>query len=255
MPYPRFTSKAIRFDEDWHVHSTFSDGAATIEQNIHAAEARDLRRLCLVDHVRRSTTWVAEFAAACREARRETPVAVSCGVEAKLLNTQGELDLPPGAEELADLVLAADHQLPTPRGPVHPDVGRELIESGELPASTAVQWIVCASANAVLRYDRVVLAHPFSILPKLGLDDGDVSVAMVVWLATVMSSRGAATEVSERWRCPAPWMVPAFLDAGVDVHASTDSHALETLGEYEWCREAAAGIDPPRLVLPLAVAA
>ena len=43
----------LALDEDFHVHSTFSDGESSLAQNVRAARERGLRTLCLVDHVRR----------------------------------------------------------------------------------------------------------------------------------------------------------------------------------------------------------
>jgi histidinol phosphatase-like PHP family hydrolase len=45
----------VALDEDFHVHSTFSDGESTLVENVRAARERALRTLCLVDHVRRDT--------------------------------------------------------------------------------------------------------------------------------------------------------------------------------------------------------
>lgn len=231
-------SQQIFLDEDWHVRSTFSDGSATVRQNVIAAEARGLRTICLVDQVRGVTDWLAEFVKTCDAAARESTVRVHSGVEATLLDTEGRLDMPASAV-LADFVFAADHQLPTPRGPMHPDVAREKIEAGELLPAKAVEWLVRAAAHAVLRYDRIVLARPFSILPRLGLDEGALHRPFVRWLATVMAKRQAAVEISERWRCPQPWVVECFLAAGVTVHACSDSRAVETVGRYGWCRDVA----------------
>ena len=50
--------------EDWHVHSTFSDGTSTVAENVAQAGARGLTTLVLVDHVRRDSPWVADFAEA-----------------------------------------------------------------------------------------------------------------------------------------------------------------------------------------------
>jgi putative hydrolase len=51
----------IAFDEDFHVHSTFSDGASTLAENVRVARERRLRTLCLVDHVRADTAWLPDF--------------------------------------------------------------------------------------------------------------------------------------------------------------------------------------------------
>jgi hypothetical protein len=57
-------TRMAALDEDYHVHSVFSDGISTIDENVIVARQRGLRTLCLVDHVRADTTWVGDFVSA-----------------------------------------------------------------------------------------------------------------------------------------------------------------------------------------------
>ena len=79
---------------DMHVHSTFSDGRDRIEDNIAECEELGLTALGCVDHVRVDTDWVPDYVAAVGRLRSETAVQLRCGIEAKLLDTTGALDLP-----------------------------------------------------------------------------------------------------------------------------------------------------------------
>src|SRR5881394_91578 len=88
----------IRLDEDWHVHSTFSDGADSLDANVERAAWRGLRHLGCVDHVRRDSTFVPEYVAAVKRARVESPIELSIGIEAKMLDRAGTLDLPNDVE-------------------------------------------------------------------------------------------------------------------------------------------------------------
>ena len=119
----------VALDEDFHVHSTFSDGESTLAENVQAARERGLRTLCLVDHVRRDTAWLPDFTAAVSRYRGQPGMRVLAGVEAKILDTSGRLDVPPGLDGI-DLVLIADHQFPAEHGPVHPAEVRAAIEDG-----------------------------------------------------------------------------------------------------------------------------
>ncbi len=221
-------------DMDMHVHSTFSDGSGTIDENVAAAEAAGLSRMACVDHVRATTTWAPEFAAAVRSANSETEVDLRCGVEAKLLDTTGALDLPVDIGG-ADHVYAADHQVPTPDGPAHPKAVRARIERGQLAPATAVEWIVEATAAAVRKRDDVVIAHLFSVLPKIGLEEAGVPLDLLESLAANAAAAGARIEVDERWRCPSARTLRPFVGAGVEVLLSTDSHRPETIGRYDYC--------------------
>ncbi len=124
----------VSLAEDYHVHSVFSDGVSTVADNVRAARRRGLRRLCLVDHVRRDTAWVPRFVAAVQPLRECPGVDILAGVEAKILDRAGRLDLPVAAGALAgvDLVLIADHQFPADLGPVEPADMRAALSQGKV---------------------------------------------------------------------------------------------------------------------------
>jgi putative hydrolase len=236
----------MNLDEDYHVHSTFSDdGASTLAENVGAAAERGLRTLCLADHVRRDTAWVPEFAAAVAEYRGRPGPRVLAGVEAKIWDGSGRLDLP---EELdgIDLVLIADHQFPADNGPVHPAEVRSALAYGGMTAAEAIERVCEATARAV-RYGGertggpgVLLAHLFSLLPKIGLDEAMVPDALLADLAKRAAHAGALAEVNEKWSCPSPRTVAALARARVRLVAGSDSHHCRDIGVYErWVRPTA----------------
>lgn len=228
MPEPR------RPHQDMHVHSTFSDGRNTLAENIAEAERLGLRELGCVDHVRRSTDWLPEYVAAVADARTRTSVALQCGIEAKILDLDGRLDLP---EEIdgVDAIYAADHQVPFADGPHDPKQVRAQIESGELDADEVVAGIVAATIAAVEGNPRVVIAHLFSVLPKIGVREQDVPLELIERLAAATAAAGARIEVDERWRCPSARTLRPFVAAGVPLLLSTDSHRRESIGRYAHC--------------------
>lgn len=232
----------VALDEDWHVHSTFSDGKSTLAENVAAARARGLRTLCLVDHVRRNTTWVPEFAGAVAPYRGLDGMTVLAGVEAKILDTAGRLDLPPGVDGGTggiDLVLVADHQFPGENGPVHPVRAAEAIKVGAMTAAEAVEQLCTATAGA-LRDDRPALvAHLFSVLPKMGLSEADVPDQLLAHLAGAVARAGAMVEVNEKWSCPSSRCIAVLAAAGVRLVASSDSHHCDSIGTYPCVRRIA----------------
>jgi putative hydrolase len=220
--------------EDNHVHSTFSDGKGTIAENVAAAEALGLQRLTCVDHVRADTAWAPAFVEAVREADRSTEIELRCGLEAKLLDTEGNLDIPPDLGG-ADYIYAADHQVPLASGPTHPREVKAALESGEISALEVLEAIITATANAVDRHENVVVAHFFSVLPKIGLAETDAPADLVAGLAEVVARNGARIEIDERWSCPAAATLAPFLELEVPILLSTDSHRPQTIGRYDYC--------------------
>lgn len=231
---------------DLHVHSTFSDGASTIEENLASALGHGMQTLGLVDHVRRDTTWVPTFAEAVRALDGSGGLKVYCGVEAKILDVAGAVDLPQDLPSL-DYVLVADHQLPRPDGPMHPRDAEAALAQGQLRADELVEDLVEATVNALGCYDRIVLAHVFSILPKCGLDEEDVPDALVRRLGDAARRAGAAVEVNEKWTCPSLRVVEILDRCGVAITLSTDAHHEERVGRYRYVSAVADEVDSARL--------
>jgi len=239
-------SAAVRLDEDYHVHSAFSDDAvSTLAENVSSARERGLRTLCLAEHVRRDSAHVPAFVAAAADLPAVPGLTLLTGVEAKILDTSGRLDLPGGLTGI-DLVLAADHQFPGPDGPLSPQEVRTRLGRGELAAGEAVEWLVAATAGALARGRRVLLAHLFSVLPKVGLTERDVPAPLLAALAGRAAAAGAMVEVNEKWGCPSAAVLASFAAAGVRVVAGTDSHRCTDVGVYDRVRRIAAGCTPGR---------
>jgi putative hydrolase len=220
--------------QDMHVHSTFSDGRDAIEDNVAQAERLGLTALGCVDHVRADTAWVPEYAAAVRRVRVTTGVRLVCSIEAKLLDTTGALDLP-AALDGVEAIFAADHQVPLEDGPAHPREVRERLQRGDLRTEAVLEAIVTATARSLDRAHPVVIAHLFSVLPKIGLEEAAVPEDLLRHLASECKRTGQSVEISERWRCPSARTLRPFAEYGVPIVLSTDSHSSETIGRYAYC--------------------
>jgi len=216
---------------DHHVHSTFSDDAvSTLAENVAAASAAGLTTIRLVDHVRRSTTWVPDYLAAVRELQVPDGLTVLTGVEAKILDASGEIDIPDLPAGI-DRILIADHQFPGVDGPLGPTAVRERIADG-WAADDALDQLVSALIAAMRRHPGNQLAHCFSILPKIGLSEDDLGSERIAEWARTAAETDTLVEVNEKWGCPGPLLLDALGDAGAELVASTDSHVASEVGRY-----------------------
>lgn len=225
------------WSSDGHVHSTFSDGASTLREDLDAAEAAGLTRITLVDHVRAGTTWVPQLVRAVdalreQAARSGSAMHITCGVEAKLLDRSGRLDLPARLEGV-DVVLIADHRFPGPDGPLDPEVVARWLRRGTVDVRDVLGLLFGALLEAVGRSPLpAVLAHPLSILPKLGLREAQVPPEWLQALAVRCRGTGTALEVNEKWACPAIDVVRLFHEAEVALIAGSDAHHASTVGRW-----------------------
>lgn len=221
---------------DYHVHSTFSDDAvSTIAENIAAAEAAGLTTIRLIDHVRASTTWVPEFLAAVAAERVPAGLTVLTGVEAKIMDAAGTLDLPADllvGDGGVDAIVIADHQFPGSDGPWSPESTIERLAAG-LSTTDALDLLVSGYVGAMRATSSAQLAHPFSILPKVGLDESDLSDEQLALWASVAAESGTLIEVNEKWSCPGVRVIRAARAAGATIVAATDSHIATDVGRYD----------------------
>ena len=230
---------------DMQVHSTFSDGADTVQDNVRAAEAAGLEAMTCVDHVRASTDWLPAYVEEVRRVRASTDVRLTIGVEAKLLDTTGRLDMPAELPDGIEVIYAADHQVAMPGGVQHPDAVRAALQHGELNAGEVFEALITSTRECLDDPRPIVIAHLFSILPKLGLDQADAPLDQIEALAEECARTGQRIEVNERYATPTARTLRPFIARGVPLLVSTDSHRADTIGRYDHClavlRELSAG--------------
>ena len=216
---------------DLHTHSTITDGTAGPRQMGEAALATGLTTWGLSDHVRASTSWLDDYVRVVRSLRCGD-LQIRCGVEAKILDVSGRLDLPAQLPAL-DYILIADHQFPGVDGPLHPDEIRQRVRNGKLNASAVVELLVRATAAAVTSAPLpAIVVHPFSLLPKCGLSEDLVTEELLDELAAACRAVDAQVEVNEKWRCPTARIVAGLEDRGVSLCAGSDAHRLEDVGAW-----------------------
>ncbi len=220
---------------DHHVHSTFSDDAvSTPQENVDAAVAAGLDTLRIVDHVRRDTSWVPEYVAAIRALQVPDGLTVLTGVEAKILDRSGTLDIPALPAGI-DRILIADHQFPGIDGPWGPTAVRERMADGWAPADVLDDFLA-GVIGAMEKHPGNQLAHCFSLLPKIGLTEQDLGAERLRAWADTAARTGTLVEVNEKWGCPAPASLAALRTAGAEIVASTDSHVATDVGRYDRVR-------------------
>lgn len=221
---------------DFHVHSTFSDDAvSTIAENIAAASGAGLTTVRLIDHVRASTTWLPEFLAAVAAEPVPAGLTVLTGVETKIMDSAGTLDLPADlvvGDGGIDAIVIADHQFPGSDGPWSPESTVQRLAAG-LSIADALDLLVDGYVGAMLANPASQLAHPFSILPKVGLDEDDLSDEQLARWVSTAAETATLVEINEKWNCPGVRVIRAARAAGVTIVAATDSHVATDVGRYD----------------------
>ena len=191
----------MRVNHDLHVHSTWSDGKAHPVENLIAASNAGLSSLAMVEHVNASSLWVPLWAEEVSWYREITDVDLLSGVEAKLLDVDGTLDLPYDVSGI-DMILVADHMVPSRNGLRSPVEVRASIIAGHENKFDVIHDLVGALLGAAARTRASRSALLFSCLPKIGVSEQEIPLDEINRLAEGLAAAGVAVEISERWHCP-----------------------------------------------------
>ena len=119
---------------------------------------------------------------------------------------------------------------------MHPRDVRAELARGERTPGEVIDGLIEATTGALRQVASPQLAHLFSLLPKLGLDESDVPAPALAHLARECRRAGARVEVNEKWACPSARTLRACAAAGVPLVASTDSHDCASVGDYHRIR-------------------
>ena len=205
---------------DLHLHTTFTDGKASISAMIEAAEERGLAAIAITEHVRASSDWLPHFWAAIEQARvLVNGMAVYHGIETKALDFTGTLDATPEMLERAELVLGAVHRYPDGRGgtcswaSLSPDEGAE---------------IEYRAALGLIRNPQVdVLAHPGGVYE---LKFGPFPRSYLEEIVATAARHGVAIEINARYCRDIPGLLALCRQHGALVSLGSDAHSPSEVG-------------------------
>lgn len=148
---------------DFHIHSEFSDDAtASLEDIVTEALRGGLVAIGIVDHVRGNAPWLRERESQLSELREEhvDDIAIFSGVEVKVVDDKGSIDLDDRVVNDVDYVIASFHGVPE-------GVSKQ---SANGDGGAVARWW-CDSMDALLEggTNAQIVGHPDRILKERGL--------------------------------------------------------------------------------------
>jgi putative hydrolase len=193
---------------DWQMHTTWSDGKNSVFEYCVEAQRQGLRLLAFTEHVRREMRydfWA--YVGEVEEARRHFPeLTILAGCEAKVLNTQGELDAPAEVLERCDVVLGAFHSF------AEPQCYLEALE-----AMLCNPWVDSWS-------------HPTLYAVKRGIVLSDQDEERLVRLCI---EKEVLIEFNGKYNLPGPSLREKVIALGAPYVYGSDAHSVAELGRRE----------------------
>ena len=218
---------------DYHTHTRYSHGRGTIEDNVQAAIKRGLQEVAITDHGPanflvgiKSPQTLDKIRSEIEACQKKYPeIKILMGVEANIISSQGDIDIPLHYIKKLDLLLVGLHTGIIPR-----DVrsGVDLIAKNWISRFSTImdkkaRYInTLAVIKAVERFPIDVIVHP-------GLK---LNIATPM-LAEVCLRRGTALEINSSHGEKTYEYVKAAAETGVKFVINSDAHSPKAVGRLE----------------------
>ena len=224
---------------DAHTHSNFSDGKDTIADNIQAGVIAGLECMAITDHNWITTLDMGGYLEAIREGERDQPITVLAGVEATILDTEGQISLNDDNARGLQIVLV-DFSGAT----------RGIAQNPPVSEQRLVENVIAALENAAANPLVDAIAHPFNLGRwEAKLNPSNLPMVALRNVAEAMVKHDVAFEIMNQM----PWWYPemsvaefeheyaqllrVFAHEGVKFIVGSDAHSCGAVGNLRWCQK------------------
>lgn len=226
------TTGTIHVAGDFHNHTVFSHGKGSIEDNVLVALSKNIQVMAISDHgpghmgfgIKKSRYF--EMRRIIDELNVKYPqIEILLGLEANVMNVDGDLDVDQDMLEIADVLLAGYHFGSSPV-----KLFRDLSFHVSNIVSKKSAWHfrkayknnTKAVINAIKRYPLMAITHPGA--------KGPVDIAAI---AAVAAENGTALEINNHHGHLTYDEILQAKSSGVKFIISSDAHVPKDIGVFD----------------------
>ncbi len=234
---------------DLHTHTVWSHGKGSIADNAAQAAAIGLERLGISDHGPGSLAYGIDMSLIPRkreeieECRKTFPgLKIELGIEANIVNTNGELDITKEQAAMFDYIIAGYHYSYLGNRPIRSIgvvIGGWLNQKGITSSVRAKNYNTDFMVNTILANKIDIVSHP-----------GDKAVFDIDRIAKACEMAGCIMEINDHHDGLSVEGIKTAMKYDVRFILSSDAHRPMAVGRVERAIERArlAGLDFSRIV-------
>lgn len=240
----------MEFYGDYHIHSNYSDGRASIKEMVAAADFKGLKEVAISDHgpnnigtgVRSDKKYL-EIKAEIKEISSEYPnLEMLLGAEADIIGLEGEIDICPAIVKELDFLMVGLHPYVRPKNlstAWHYVLGNQLVRISKGKQAKTKNINTKTLIETVYKHNCLAITHPGL---KMDVDYGE--------LAKACAKTDTALEINTSHRFPGIAEVLEIVKTGVNFIVNSDAHFPESVGEFDFGSYVLekAGIPPERVL-------
>jgi len=212
---------------DWHVHTRYTDGRNTVAEMCRQAQKNGLRLIAFTEHVRKRLSYdFSRLESDVKRARKRYPdMRILLGCEAKVLDTEGNLDVSPDVAGKCEIILGTFHSFPLLN---EGDNGLKAFPTpsvfSRLPSISGKERLEKALVNMLKNPDVDIWTHPLTFFQKCPMCEKDVARMIKLCIENKV-----LVEDNIRPRYRSPRLVDYCRRMGATIVKSSDAHGIEDL--------------------------
>jgi HisJ family histidinol phosphate phosphatase len=213
--------KSLFLTGDWHTHSKYSDGDNSPEEIIKTAINLDLKLIAITDHVNNKSNWLENFELEINNLKDKyrNKITVLSGIEAKVVDLEGNIDANDDFFDRVDIVMAAFHRIPIEHG---------FMSKNKIPLQKdlVVRNWKKAMMSVILNPNVDIIAHPTNILKLYNVN---ISFAIKKQICKAASKNKKIFEYNISHNVPDLQFVKNLRKFEVPITIGSDAHNIDTL--------------------------
>lgn len=205
---------------DFHIHTNWTDGRDSIQEMYEAACQLNLECILFSEHARKSSiSWFGSFASEVR-ALPKKPCRALVGVETRIIDFNGNIEIDNDIISLCDLVIGSIHRFPGKEG--------VPLQFKEVSQNEALEIEFNLAEKLLDNPSIEILGHPMGMCySRYGIAIPDSKMFQLIEKAKI---KGIAFEVNSKYSADPLKYVQMCRDVGTLISLGSDAHSKEEVG-------------------------
>ena len=204
---------------DYHVHTDFTDGSASIKEMAEAAYKVGIREVLFSEHVRNTSSYFPGFVAQVKTFSIDGFKAY-VGAEAKIVSSDGTLDCTQDVAFICNAIIGSVHRPPN-------DQNKEPQKWSSMSLEKAIELEYQLSMAIIKRSRAHILGHPMGMT---FIHFGITPIRQLERLANACRVYDKAFELNSRYCSDTKIWIDIVKHAECKISCGSDAHNTSTVG-------------------------
>jgi len=199
-------------ESDWHVHTNYVDGSSSVYENVKKAKENGLKMIGITEHVRRDLTYNFEdLLNEINESKEEIDIDILVGVEAKVIDQYGTLDISDPLRDKVDFVMGSFHSWYKEENPTIEEYKSSLL-------------------NMINSKKADIWAHPLLFIKNynLSISENDLTEILIS-----LKNNDMVVEINLRHQLPSIIFLKRLIDNNISLVLGSDAHKANEIWNKE----------------------